>query len=210
MQKQFYATEVYSQHNLRKIAGVCVGKKAASQNLFQLCSAVAITENEIKHKQTPRFSIISDQPQSKMHPREFSRNAVQKTEGNMNQITCTQLSVLPSFTLASQLTFSSLPTGCLWLSMLCSASLAGDEWDPPSTALENNRWALVLMFWQQVTHRKEEAALKSFTALTSTLQLSQIHIVFAISEIWSTSLIYLSEQLLHLFHSKKWNRYPSL
>lgn len=203
MQKLFYATEVYSQHNL-KIAGMCVGKKAASQKPFQLCSAVAITENEIKHKQTPRFSIISDQPQSKMHPREFSRNAVQKTEGNMNQITCTQLSVLPSFTLASQLTSSSLPTGCLWLSM------AGDEWDPPSTALENNRWALVLMFWQQVTHRKEEAALKSFTALASTLQLSQIHIVFAISEIWSTSLINISEQLLHLFHSKKWNRYPSL
>lgn len=167
----------------------CVwGKKQHHKSL--LCSAVAITENEIEHKQTPCFSIISNQPQSKMHPREFSRNAVQKTEGNMNQVTCTQLSVLPAAQPSPWQVNSHFPHCSLGAcDSACSAMPAWQGMNGPTQhSTGNNRWVLVSMFWQQATHRKKEAALKSFTAPTSTLQLPQIHTVFATSEIWSTSL----------------------
>jgi len=40
---------------------------------------VAVNENEVTQKQTPHFSVISNQSQSKMHPRCHPRNAAQRS-----------------------------------------------------------------------------------------------------------------------------------
>lgn len=108
-------------------------------------------------------------------------------EGEVNEVTCIQLFVLP----AAQ------PSPCQATSHFphCVFVIQHPlQWQPrrwwmgthPAHKITGEVLLMfLLLFWQQVTLRRKEAALKSFTALTSTLQLSN---TFAVGEKWSTSV----------------------